>query len=232
MVCAAPGPEAVDARQIHAGESPEGGPSLLLATRGEGLLLGGTGVSGQRLLLPLRRLQSLEFREQARVIGGDLGAERVEQPEGGRQVEEMLVAPRAGEVPRDLVSRLATATVPVLRQTGRIPFAADDGSDDRHPRHPREVSDGAMDLDVHLIQGLLHPLDAACLFGHEIGELALEGSQPGDGLPRAEGATQQPAAVEQLEPLAVAEIGLASRYMVQLARVDEQTSIPRDSSSS
>jgi hypothetical protein len=100
----------------------------------------------------------------------------------------MLVAPRASEVPRDLVGRLATATVTVLRQPGRIPFAADDGPDDRHPGHPGQVGDGAMDLNVHLIEGLLHPLDAASLFGHEVGKLALEGSQPGNGLPRAEGA--------------------------------------------
>ena len=216
------GTEAVDARQIHPGESPERGPGLLMATRGEGLLLGGIGVSRRRLLLPIRRLQGLDLREQARVIGGDLGVQRVEQPEGGGQVEEMLVAPGAGEVPRDLVGRLATATVTVRRQTGRIPFAADDGPDDRHPRHPSEVGDGAMDLDVHLIESLLHPLDAARLFGHEIGELALEGPQPGDGLTRAEGAAKQTAAMEQLEPLAVAEVGLASRHMVQLSRVDEQ----------
>src|SRR6266478_9658968 len=133
----------------------------------------------------------------------------------------MLCAPGAGEIPGDLVGRLPTATVTVHCKTGRIAFAPDYGANNRHPGHPREVGDGAMHLYVHVIQRLLHPLDTPRALGHEIGQLAVERAQPGDGLARAERAPQQPAAMEQLEPLAVADVGLPPRDVVQLAGVDE-----------
>jgi hypothetical protein len=129
----------------------------------------------------------------------------------------MLFAPGAGEIPGDLFGRLSTATVPVQGQTGRITVAADDGAHHRHAGQPREVADGEMHLHVHVIQRLLHPLDTPRALGHEIGQLALEGSQPGDGLVRAERAAQKPAAMEQFEPLTVAEVGLPPRDVVQLA---------------
>src|SRR6266581_3666490 len=116
----------------------------------------------------------------------------------------MLFAPVTGEIPGDLFGRLSTARVTVHGQTGRIAFATDDGANNRHPGRPREVRDGAMHLNVHLIQSLLHPLDTPRALGHEIGQLALERAQPGDGLARTERAPQQTAAVEQLEPLTVA----------------------------
>jgi hypothetical protein len=50
-------------------------------------------------------------------------------------------------------------------------------------------------LDIHVVESLLHPLDAARLFGHQIGELAMERAQRRDGLPRAEEAAQLPAAM-------------------------------------
>src|SRR2546426_620515 len=104
----------------------------------------------------------------------------------------MLVAPGAGEIAGDLVGRLLTARVTVPGQTGRIAFAPDDGANNRHPGRPREVGDGPMHLHVHLIQRLLHPLDTPRALGHEIGQLALERSQPGDGLARAERARSSP----------------------------------------
>src|SRR5207253_301303 len=71
-----------------------------------------------------------------------------------------------------------------------------------------------------------HPLDTPSPLGHEIGHLALEGSQPGDGLDRAERAPKKPAAMKQLEPLTVAEVGLPPRYVVKLAGIDENDLYP------
>jgi hypothetical protein len=79
-----------------------------------------------------------------------------------------------------------------------------------------------MHLNVHVIQRLLHPLDTPRALRHEIGELALEGAQPGDGLDRTKRAPQQPTAVEQLEPLTVAEVGLPPWDVMKLAGIDEQ----------
>ena len=199
-----------------------GGAGRLLPVRSDGFLLGQVGVGGHRCRLPVGRLQRLDRREQVGIIRRDLGFQGVEQSERGGQVEEMLGAPGASEIPGDLGGGLPTARVPVLGQPGRIAFAPDDGAHDRQPGGPGEVGDRAMHLHVHLIQGLLHPLDAARALGHQIGQLALERAQSGDGLARTERAPQQPTAVQQLEPLTVADVGLPPRDIVQLAGVDEQ----------
>src|SRR5574341_83526 len=134
----------------------------------------------------------------------------------------MLFPPVAGDIPRELVGGLPTAPVPVPGEPGGIAFARDDGAHDGHPGDPGEIGDGPMDLDVHLIQGLLHPLDAPGALPHEVRQLALEGAEPGDGLAGAEGAPEQPAAVQQLEPLTVADVALPPRDLVELAGVDEE----------
>jgi hypothetical protein len=176
---------------------------------------------GHGFRVPLGRVQGLDLPEQPGIVRGDLSVERVEQPQRGRQIEEMFFAPGAGEIPGDLFLRMPTATVTMGGQTGRIAFARHDGAHNRHASHAREVGNGAMHLYVHLIERLLHPLDTARALGHEIGQLALQGAQPGDGLARAERAPKQPAAVEHLEPLTVAEVGLPPRDVMELAGVDE-----------
>jgi len=79
-----------------------------------------------------------------------------------------------------------------------------------------------VDLDVHLVERLLHPLDAAAALDHQVRDLPLQGTQLGDGLGRPERALKQPVAVELLQPLTILAVGLgAARDVVQLARVDE-----------
>jgi hypothetical protein len=107
------------------------------------------------------------------------------------------------------------------RQRRRIALARDDGADDRHPGGAGEVGDRAMHLDVHLVEGLLHPLYAARALSHEIGHLALQRPEPDDGVGGPEGSAQQPAAMQQRQPLAIADIGLPPRDVVQLAGVDQ-----------
>ena len=80
------GTDPVHARQVHAGKAPEGGPGRLLSARLEGFLLGRIGVGGPGRLLPVGRLERLEGRAQLGILRGDLGFQRVEQPERGREV--------------------------------------------------------------------------------------------------------------------------------------------------
>ena len=81
----------------------------------------------------------------------------------------MLFAPRPRQVLGDLFGRFSTPTVPVRGELDRVAFDSDDGTDDGQAGQPREVGDRAMHLDVHLVQGLLHPLDISRALGHEIG---------------------------------------------------------------
>jgi len=133
----------------------------------------------------------------------------------------MLLALGAGEVLRDLVDRLATAAVAMQGQTCWIAFAGDDRADDGHPGGAREFRDGAMYLDVHLVERLLHPLDATTAFVDEVGHLPLQGTEPADRLRGSERPSEQTTAMKELDPLAVAEVGLSSRDVVKLPGVDE-----------
>jgi hypothetical protein len=184
------GTDAVHAREVDSGEAPERGSGRLLPAGLEGFLLGRVGVRRHGFLVPFGRLQGLDLPEQPGIVRGNLGGERVEQPQRGRQVEEMLFAPGAGEIAGDLVLRMPTATVTMRGQTDGVTLAPHDGAHHRHAGHAREVGDGAMHLHVHLIQRFLDPLHTARALGHEIGQLALQGAQPGDGLARAERAPQ------------------------------------------
>jgi hypothetical protein len=107
-------------------------------------------VGWHRFRLPFGRVEGLDRREELRLVRGDLRLQRVEQPERGRQIEEMLLAPGAREISSELRGRLPTASIPVQGQAGRIAFPPDDGAHDRHAGHPGEVGDGAMPLNVHL----------------------------------------------------------------------------------
>ena len=176
---------------------------------------------GRRVIVPVWRRQGGQLLEQARLVGGDHLGQRVKELQGRGEIEEMLVAPGAGEVFGDRGLRLATPRIPQRREPRRVALARDDGSDNRQPCRAGEVGDGAVDLDVHLIERLLHPLHAARPLFDEIRHLPVEGAQPHDGVAGAEGAPQEPAAMQQLQPLAVLEVGLATRNIVQLARIDQ-----------
>ena len=78
-----------------------------------------------------------------------------------------------------------------------------------------------MHLYVHLIEGLLHPLNAASPLVDEIRHLAPHGAHPRDGLVRPEGPAKKATAVQQLQPLAILVVALPSRDAPQLASVDE-----------
>ena len=71
--------------------------------------------------------------------------------------------------------------------------------------------------------------DALRALSPEIGHLAL--AAPGAGPWRRRAGrilAQQPAAMEQLQPLAIADIGLPPRYVVQLAGVDQDDRDPAE----
>src|SRR6266581_8383440 len=156
-----------------------------------------------------------------RLVGGDRLLQRIVEAKSCSEIEQVLLAPRAGEVLRDLLDGLTAAAVAMRGQTCWVALARNDRSDDRHPGGAGEIGDGTMHLHVHLVERFLHPLDATTAFGNEVGHLPLQSSQAGDRLGGSERTTEQAAAVEQLDPLAVADVGLASRDVVELSGVDE-----------
>ncbi len=75
------GTDPVHSSQVDPGKSPESGAGRLLPARLDGFLLGRIGVGGNRVRLPVGRLQGRDLLEQLGLIRGDLGVQGVEQAE-------------------------------------------------------------------------------------------------------------------------------------------------------
>src|SRR5206468_3806111 len=112
------------------------------------------------------------------------------------EIEQVLLAPRAGEVLRDRFDGLVAAMVAMCSQTRWIALPRHDGSHDRHAGGAGEIGDSAMDLHVHLVERLLHPLDATTAFGDEVGHLPLQCSETADRLGGSERPSEQTTAMK------------------------------------
>jgi hypothetical protein len=78
-----------------------------------------------------------------------------------------------------------------------------------------------VELDVHLLEGLVDVLDVLSAGAQEHGALAEEASKDNDLVRRAEGAIEQAEGVKLLDPLAVEDVSLAARDVLHTPGVDE-----------
>src|SRR5207249_7008213 len=81
-----------------------------------------------------------------------------------------------------------------------------------------------MNLDVHLIQSFLHPLNAPRTFFDKVPQLPLKRSEPSNRLTRTKRSAKKTATMEQLQPLAIADVGFAARDIVELSGIDQKNS--------
>lgn len=88
-----------------------------------------------------------------------------------------------------------------------------------HTGLPGQVADRAVDLHVHLVQRLVHPLRATHALARQVAQLPVQDPQPGDRLARSKRPAQQPFIVPQLQPLAVDHVHLAAWHVAQLPGV-------------
>src|SRR5262245_57359241 len=102
-------------------------------------LLRRIGMTRNWFLLALGWLQRRELLEQTHLVRSDRLLKRVIVPERRCEVEEMFLAPRPGEVPRDFLDGFMAATVAMQSQTRWISFTSDDRTNDRHPRRAGEI---------------------------------------------------------------------------------------------
>jgi hypothetical protein len=78
-----------------------------------------------------------------------------------------------------------------------------------------------VELEVHLLEGLVNVLDVLGAAAQEHGALTEEASQQGDVGGRAEGAIEQAEGVELLDPLTVEHVSLAARDVLHATGIDE-----------
>jgi len=144
-----------------------------------------------------------------------IGGQRL--PEG----EQVLSAPRSGQRLGDGLLVGLDAWVTELGQHLGPAFPVQDGVQDPQPRHPGDVADHVVDLQVHLGQGFVDVLHVG---GSHLdqGRLVTQHRPHGrHSFGRVEGATQKPHGVEVLEPLAVQHVGLAAGHSPQVTGVDQ-----------
>ena len=84
-----------------------------------------------------------------------------------------------------------------------------------------EVAEDVVELEVHLIQGLLHVLGVGGRLLHQALAVPEEGPDGTDRLGRAEGGAEEADGVQVLEPLAVLDVGLPAGDVLDMARVDQ-----------
>ena len=73
-----------------------------------------------------------------------------------------------------------------------------------------------MDLQIHLRQRFLHVLHMHRSRFHQVGPMTAQRTQGADRCLRTERATQQTHRMQVLQPLTVAYVRLASRYMLHV----------------
>ena len=81
-----------------------------------------------------------------------------------------------------------------------------------------------MNLDVHLIESFLHPLNAPRTFFYKVPQLALKRSESSNRLARTKRSTKKTATMEQLQPLTIADVGLAAWHIVELPCINQKNS--------
>src|SRR3954468_16663477 len=168
--------------------------------------------------------QFLQHGFDPHVAGGCLLA--VGGVEGERLLErkQMLGAVAAGE---RLCDRLGTGVATVMAQgcqRFRVALASKDRADDAQTGRAGDVSDDVVELKIHLRQGLLHMLDVRGRVLQQTLALTHVGSQLRNLSFGSKAGPQQSKRMEPLQPLRIADIGLAPRDVLGVTRVDKADS--------
>jgi hypothetical protein len=141
--------------------------------------------------------------------------------QGRLQCEEMFLAINRLSGPWHLLGAALDLRMLELGQLDAVAFAGKDGAQNTHSRHPGNVTDNAVDLDIHLREGLLHALhQAIAILAQSItqAQVAAHHAHLGFWTKRA---SQHSEGVEFLQPLAVVDVSLASWDVLGMAGVDQ-----------
>ncbi len=102
-----------------------------------------------------------------------------------------------------------------------VTFAGENRVDDRESGHPGDVADHVMQLQIHLVQRLLHALDMRRGRLDQALTMPEQRAQTADVLRRPKRGGQQAACVQILQPLAVGDVRLPTGHVFHVVRVDE-----------
>jgi len=213
--------DAVNLGQVHPRHLVEIQPEVerrRIAPRFALWALGGRqGLSGEINLGRERRVAFFDFG----VAGLELLLEKVMRFQRLPQGKDVLGLVVAFERLGDLVLALGAVGIAVRRQLVRVALAGDDVAQDEPPGHARDVADHVGQLEIHLLQRLLHVLNLAGAALDQIVAMPGEGAQRADIFGGTKGGLEQAVGVQLLNPLAVQNVGLATGHLLEMPRVDQ-----------
>ena len=124
------------------------------------------------------------------------------------QLRDVLQTIPAVQRRGDLAGRAPAASVAQLGQHDRISLARNDGAEDLQAGHAGDVAEDLGQLEVHEFERLLHALDVLTGEPDVAGALPDQVAQGLRGLVGLKHGRQQAVAVQSLNPLAIAAVGL------------------------
>jgi hypothetical protein len=92
---------------------------------------------------------------------------------------------------------------------------------DLHPHDPGDIAEHLVQLQIHLLQGLLHQLNLHRGPLHQVLAVSPVATQHTDRIGRAKRPCQHPVGMQLLKPLAILHVGLAARQVLGLAGIHQ-----------
>ena len=153
---------------------------------------------------------------------GDVGAGLVDAAKHLGQQEPVMVAEVAGEGLLQLAELGAQAAAGQLRQRLGVPLARDQGGQHRPARDPEDVAGDHRQLDLGVLEQLLHPLLLRGAHPDQVRPVAGQVPQPPDLRGRHEAGPQHLPLGDLAQPHRVQPVGLGPpRQVLDVAGVDQ-----------
>lgn len=140
--------------------------------------------------------------------------------------KKVLGAVAPGKRLRDRLSTGVATVMAQARQRLRVALSGKDRANDAQASRTGDIGDDVVELKIHLGQRLLHMLDVRGRVLQQTFALTHIGSQFGNLPFGPKAGSKQPERMEPLQPLGVADIGLAPGHVLGIARVDKKHSEP------
>jgi len=213
--------DTIDLGQVHAGHLVEIQAEVegrrIAAGFAGGALGGWQGSSRQ---VNLGRKGGVAFFDFD-IAGLELLPEKVVRFQGLLEGKDMLGPISALERLGDVVLAVGAVGIAMCRQLVWVTLAGDDVAQDEQPRHAGDVADDVGQLEIHLLQRLLHVLNLTGAALDQVVAMARQGAQGADVFGGTKGCLKQAVGVQLLNPLAVQDIRLATRHLLEVPRVDQ-----------
>ena len=136
--------------------------------------------------------------------------------------KKMLGPVAAGERLRNCLGAGVAAVMAQARQHLGVTLAGKNRADDPQAGRASDVGDDVVELEIHLCQRLLHMLDMRGRVLKQTLALTHVGTQLGDLAFGSKAGTQKPMRMKPLQPLRIADVGLASGHVLGIARIDKE----------